>query len=433
MDKTIYYIKFFNKAIMIVLSVLLALFIYKIFFTQKYSLESKIYLDRNVTLTYYYPGDSTGSGITTGSRLSIGEFSIEEHGWYVYEEAGVEYLVLAAATEKCLEITGTSDACSNYTERLDSITYYSYFDKLVLQIGDLKYNAIVLDSCGRCMTQNKIDIMAVDSSSKNPAALGDAKVIGEEPSNYYNPNVVEQYNYPPTSYSGNLREGYLYEKLYGDKDTSKKTDETIAIDTDKALSDIFKRAETAYNDYEYSNVKVTDIIDSTNGDYLNWKQTDSSWGSIHLGASSETISSAGCAVTSVAIQVKRSGVDTVLPSFNPGTFVQKLSINSGFTNSGAIFWGKVSTVAPKFQYMNQIKLPTNKQQKIALIYTLLEQGYYPVMCVKENCGHWVAVTGVTEDNIYIADPGSRTTQVFPKYDNIASSSTLKVSYYKKID
>ena len=52
------------------------------------------------------------------------------------------------------------------------------------------------------------------------------------------------------------------------------------------------------------------------------------------------------------------------------------------------------------------------------------------MCVKANCGHWVAVTSVTDDDIIMADPGSKSTSVFSTYKE---KNVTRIAVFKKID
>jgi len=232
-----------------------------------------------------------------------------------------------------------------------------------------------------------------------------------------------------TTYDGKIKEGYIYiaQKFNAIKDFNENTAaDIIEQRIDVAIDNIFGRASnySLNNNYEL-------IVNS--GDALNWKQNDSKWKNISLGKSDETIGSAGCLATSVAIQIKNSGTGLKTENFNPGTLVKYLNNNNGF--QGALFkWdGAWKGLAPNFEFVKKQSLPSNKQAKITTIKKLLDEGYYPVMCVKRNCGHWVAVIGVTSSNILIADPGSTATTVWPTYNAISNDSTLKVSAFKKLD
>ena len=78
--------------------------------------QSNTYLEneKKVTLTYYHPGDQTGSGQCTGSGKCAGEFGIDSHGWYTYTEDDITYLVLATATKECQNSKTCMQHVNNY-------------------------------------------------------------------------------------------------------------------------------------------------------------------------------------------------------------------------------------------------------------------------------------------------------------------------------
>lgn len=187
-------------------------------------------------------------------------------------------------------------------------------------------------------------------------------------------------------------------------------------------------------DYWYTGTNVQLGAGANCGSSDGWKQGNSSWSNIPLGNSTYTIGSAGCLGTSVAILIQNSGTKINIPNFNPGTFVESLNQNNGFTSGGLFKWdGAWKNVAPNFEYYQQESLPASKSGKIERVRSLLDQGYYLAMCVKTDCGHWVAVTGVIGDNIQISDPGSSATTVWPTYNDISNDSTLNVAKFKKLD
>lgn len=175
---------------------------------------------------------------------------------------------------------------------------------------------------------------------------------------------------------------------------------------------------------------ASNICGSTSsGSYANWKQKDAKWGSVRLGQSNQTISSAGCLVTSVAMLIAKSGVPTnVQGDFNPGTFVTALNKNGGF--SGANFaWYRVTSVAPKFRpvQINYSLAGLSKEQKLNTIRNLVSQGYYVVAEVKGNTGqHWVAIDNVTGNTINMMDPGSSSTNMWAQYN---WQNTSVISYF----
>lgn len=197
----------------------------------------------------------------------------------------------------------------------------------------------------------------------------------------------------------------------------------------------------------YSGSKASDISQSScttseacstvgtaaSGDYTTWKQGNEIWGSIPLGSSSTDIANSGCTVTSIAMQIKRSGVDTskVEGNFNPGTFVQALNKIGGFSANGGIIWGKVTELIPDFKYVTTVDVKGKTQEeKLNKIKELVGKGYYIVAEVKgatPNSQHWVAIDQVKGNTITMMDPGSSATNMWQKYDPV---KTTFLSCYK---
>lgn len=158
---------------------------------------------------------------------------------------------------------------------------------------------------------------------------------------------------------------------------------------------------------------------ASTGDYTSWKQYGAPWSSIHLGNSKNTIQSAGCLATSLSMLVAKSGVQTnVNGKLNPGTFVQALSKNGGFVDSGNLQWNAISKVAPQFVWTgNEGILGKSKSEKLNKIKSLQDSGYYVVAEVKGNTGqHWVAIDSVNGDTINMMDPGSTSTNMWQQYN-----------------
>lgn len=380
-----------------------------------------------LTLTYYYPGDATGSGSITGSGVSTSDLNVDEKGWYHYQKNGINYLAVATATTHCRDASNHCKIDINKHGIAKNIHYYKYFDTLKIEIGGTTYDAIVLDSCGACMwgdrdTQGeKIDIFVKNASAVKPgifdSSISDGTTGGNE-------NIVTDYT---TNYSGDITKGYIYKNQLDKALKGNTIADQIEERINAIVNDIFGNAD--YSSGTGSN--YTGVYDHN---ALNWKQYDSTWGSIRLGSSKYTIKTAGCLATSVAIQIKASGTKITTDDFNPGIFVDAVNKNDGFTSGGLFKWdGSWKQIAPNWNFYNKKSLPASKTDKISTIRELLNQGYYPVMCVKKNCAHWVAVTGVTDDNIIIADPGSNASTVWPQYNAITNDTTLKVAYFGKSD
>ena len=166
---------------------------------------------------------------------------------------------------------------------------------------------------------------------------------------------------------------------------------------------------------------------AASGDYTTWKQTNRLWGSIPLGNSSTDIANSGCTVTSIAMQIKRSGVDTsnVQGDFNPGTFVQGLNKIGGFADNGGIIWEKVTELVPHFKYITTKEVRGKTQEeKLNELRNLVGKGYYVVAEVKgatQNSQHWVAVNQVVGNTITMMDPGSSATDMWKTYDPVKTT------------
>lgn len=238
---------------------------------------------------------------------------------------------------------------------------------------------------------------------ENCASIGNSGI--------FNSNL--NYN-PGTTYTGDIKNGYLFNLL----NTGSINENTLIRDlegnyADDVISEIYARVinNSGYNSSSYdSNIYEVGGIDP--GIYSDWKQYDNRWGSIPLGPSSTNIKKAGCAATSVAIQISRSGVklsSEFTSILNPGSFVSFLNARDGFTNNGSIYWAKASEVAPEFVYKGNVSV--NNNNVLSTISNYLNSGNYYIIAhlrgSKRNNtnNHWVAVTGVTSNDIYIIDPG----------------------------
>ena len=166
------------------------------------------------------------------------------------------------------------------------------------------------------------------------------------------------------------------------------------------------------------------------GDFAGWKQCGMSWSNTRMGNSGKTICNIGCLVTSVSMLIAKSGVQTNIPNFNPGTFVEFLNSNGGFVSGGNFVWAGATKAAPSFKYQGSVYvLGMSKQQKIEKLRSLIsQQGVYVVAEVKGNTGqHWVAVDSINGDVINMMDPGTGSTDMWGTY-NWANTSTF--TYYK---
>lgn len=182
--------------------------------------------------------------------------------------------------------------------------------------------------------------------------------------------------------------------------------------------------------YDFAGRVGADIADDCGetaletGPFTEWRQYDPAWGSIPLGSSSVTIHSHGCLVTSVAIQLARSGINIPFGELNPGTLVKNGNKKSMFTSSGNYKWYVVSSMVPGFKYdssSNKVISGMTQQKKASTVQSMMDSGCYVILEVKGETGqHWVAPTGTSSSEIIMIDPASDSTKVFAKYGNNAS-------------
>lgn len=168
---------------------------------------------------------------------------------------------------------------------------------------------------------------------------------------------------------------------------------------------------------------------SNNNNYANWKQYVGPWINTPIGTSGNTIKGIGCLVTSVSMLIAKSGVPTVINNFNPGTFVEFLNSNGGFSG-GNFNWVAATIAAPTFKYQNDIEvLGWSKKDKLNKIKEIVNQpGVYAVAEVKGDTGqHWVAIDSVTGDTIKMMDPGSSSSDMWSEYN---WNNTSRIVYYK---
>lgn len=167
------------------------------------------------------------------------------------------------------------------------------------------------------------------------------------------------------------------------------------------------------------------------GEYVNWRQGDATWSNIKIGNTNSTIGRIGCLVTSIAILIEKSGVNTTISPFNPGTFVESLNKNGGFDSGGNLQYAAVNKAVPGFSYVGNVNLRgKSKSEKLATISQYFSQGYYITAEVKgatPGNQHWVAVTGIDSVNVMMVDPASSQTIMWNAYE---VSKTSQFNYFK---
>lgn len=167
------------------------------------------------------------------------------------------------------------------------------------------------------------------------------------------------------------------------------------------------------------------------GEYVNWRQGDPTWSNVRIGNTSSTVGRIGCLVTSIAILIEKSGVNTTISPFNPGTFVEALNKNGGFDSGGNLQYAAVNKAVPGFSYVGHVDLKgKSRSEKLATISQYFSQGYFITAEVKgatQGSQHWVAVTGVDSVNVMMVDPASDQTIMWNAYE---VGKTTQFNYFK---
>lgn len=155
------------------------------------------------------------------------------------------------------------------------------------------------------------------------------------------------------------------------------------------------------------------MADAAGTRYKSWKQYSSSWSSLTLGNSGETVRQSGCAVVSAAMLMVKSGSVTD-PDFDPAVIVSYLNRNGGFSDTGDIQWSKLSGYAPSFRYLWNESLYGTQAQRTEEIASLLSEGYYLIAGVDYG-SHFVAIDSVENGRVTMLDPASGMVYLFDRY------------------
>lgn len=146
-----------------------------------------------------------------------------------------------------------------------------------------------------------------------------------------------------------------------------------------------------------------------------FKQYDSRWSWVTIGASGKTMEKIGCATTAIAM----------MESYRTGTTIypDAMSKKLNYTPTGSVYWPThYTTITSNTDYLNKI-------------YNQLKQGKPVLFGAKNSYGtqHWVVITGftggsLTAGNFTINDPGSNTRSDLQQFLN-AYPSFYKYFYY----
>lgn len=103
-------------------------------------------------MTSFYANDGYGTNNCTGSGLCEWDFGVNEHGWYTYGG-------------KLVVATATTYLANQGWQVGSGVHLYKYYEELVLTIDGVEYDAVILDSCGSSMKNDRIDLFVSNSGS----------------------------------------------------------------------------------------------------------------------------------------------------------------------------------------------------------------------------------------------------------------------------
>lgn len=234
-------------------------------------------------------------------------------------------------------------------------------------------------------------------------------------------NVEEENNENNLSFDNNFQTPIISNK------TETKTKTIIYVNVEsKSLEQImsqYKFSEEQKSQVrellseDYDELWLNLLYGNNAGEFVYWRQKNAPWSNILIGNSGKNMGNIGCLVTSIAMLIEKSGANTAIVPFNPGTFVEALNKNNGFSETGSLQYAAVNKVVPNFQYVGRVMLKDKTQnEKLSIIKEYQDKGYYLAVEVKGDTGqHWVAVLNV-DNGITIADPASDGTSLWSTYN-----------------
>ena len=127
-----------------------------------------------------------------------------------------------------------------------------------------------------------------------------------------------------------------------------------------------KTAEQMKNEYHFNNNQLKQYVELSSpkyaslwsgaiyggidsGEYVNWRQSGQSWSNIKIGNTNSTLGQIGCLVTSISILIEKSGCNSTIIPFNPGTFLEALNKNNAFDSGGNLQYAGVTRAVPNFK------------------------------------------------------------------------------------
>lgn len=171
---------------------------------------------------------------------------------------------------------------------------------------------------------------------------------------------------------------------------------------------------------------------SINTDWQNWRQCNESWSDSIIGNTSYTMCTSGCLITSVSIQIARSGTQTIVTPFTPAEGLKYFSINK----KTAEFRWNVTAVAPYF--IKAFDMPLTGMTKKQIADKLSKYSNYYIIIYSKNYrnrDHFMAVNYVDTNtsDIYVFDPAKLVKNNESVYGGSGGYYPLKAYFFEKKD
>ncbi len=205
--------------------------------------------------------------------------------------------------------------------------------------------------------------------------------------------------------------------------------EELPLDEETSISSTTgNNQQGGFNETEEPNDNKTTKPNQTTGDFRNWKQCGESWSNMLMPGSNKTMCQWGCFVTSLSIQIARSGTYTKEVPFNPGVALKYFKFSGG-----GFLWGSQVNVAPNFVELTNFSLSgMTREAVIKKLNQYNKTNLYMILKVKKP-EHYVAVDYIDVENnkIYILDPGKSNKNSIEFYE--VYGNPQKVWVYEKRD
>ena len=319
--------------------------------------------------------------------------------------------------------TVVAECNQEFSDKLQSIQDSNPHDDYVLEGSMASWkDVLTVYTIKQSNGVNQQDVMTIDDNKKN---------------------VIKQIFWDMNSLTSEVKDEMVTEQGTNADEMPKQVQKKvlhIKINT--------KPIEQMKNDYHFSpaqNKQLAELTDNKyaslwngviygaadSGEYVNWRQAGQSWSNIKIGNTNSTLGQIGCLVTSISILIEKSGCNTTISPFNPGTFLEALNKNNAFDGSGNLQYAGVTRAVPNFSYVGNVNLRgKSRTEKLALITQYFNQGYYLAIEVKgatPGNQHWVAITGISGNNVIIVDPASDGTDLWSSYE---WGKTSQFNYFK---